>query len=378
MAFALLAYLPLSSLGAALTISVNNDPLVTAPPTPTVVTDDVIALDEEIVVHFSHPIADPAAYERLVSSFPAETLRFTWNTPQELRIIPQTLWNPQTVYSLALPLNTTQHHADIAQIFRFTTRAYPRVISTSIGGDHNYLRPGDTITVTLDQDAADFDIIAVVRPFVSLERTDSASYNSVAFRVGDIDQDVAGNHTVTVFARYAAAPRHAFYPIATHTFNTVTAMPDSWPKPAPELLERAKKATAPCITVGKYIDVNLAARVTTLFENGKYVTSFINSPGAPDTPTPTGTFRIYNKDPFALSNLLGVYMPYWMAFTENGEYGIHGLVIWPEGHEDMPEGGKESDVSIGRSVSPGCVRHDAAHSELIYKWTDIGTPIVIY
>jgi lipoprotein-anchoring transpeptidase ErfK/SrfK len=73
-----------------------------------------------------------------------------------------------------------------------------------------------------------------------------------------------------------------------------------------------------------------------------------------------------------------VYLPHWLAFTPDGLYGFHGLIVWPKGHEEMPSGGKESIKSIGNAVSAGCVRHDAENSQFLYKWAEIGTQVVIY
>ena len=376
-ALLLFAILPFTSFSAVMTISIDNGPNAVVSE-PVVVTDDIIALDEEIVVQFTHPVTDTTAYQSTISCYPSEQLLFAWNGAQELHIIPQTLWDPETTYSLAFPAEQSPSDTGLSQIFHFTTHPYPRVISTSIVNDEMYLAENDTVTVTFDRSIVDFDVSTAIRPFIPTQRTPSESDNTATFRIGAIPEDAVGTHNITIFVRHKSTPHHTFYPTITKNFTTVMPMPHTWPQPIDERLEIAKKATMPRITTGKYIDVNLAAQVTTLFDNGKYVTSFANSPGAAATPTPTGSFTIHNKDPYALSNLLGVYMPYWMAFTENGEYGIHGLVIWPEGHEEMPEGGKESTSSIGRSVSPGCVRHDAKNSEAIYKWTSVGTPVIIY
>ncbi len=376
-ALLLFAFLPLSSFSTALTVPIHNPPN-SVQPEPLVITDEIIALDEEIIITFTHPITDPSAYQEQVTCFPSETLRFTWITPQELRIIPQTLWDAETTYSLALPLRSAVSPTNLSQIFHFTTHTYPHVIASTIIDHNDYLKEDDTITFTFDRDISAFEFSATIQPSIDVERVPTDNPNAAQFRIGTIPEHIAGSHNVTIFVRHTSAPAQAFYPITTKTFTTVTSTPDVWPTPIDERLTIAKKSTAPRITDTKYIDVNLAAQVTTLFDHGKYITSFANSSGAAATPTPTGTFTIHNKDPYALSNLLGVYMPYWMAFTANGEYGIHGLVIWPEGHEEMPEGGKESTASIGRAVSPGCVRHDAKNSELIYHWASVGTPVVIY
>lgn len=95
--------------------------------------------------------------------------------------------------------------------------------------------------------------------------------------------------------------------------------------------------------------VSLPERTLSLLENGQVVRVFPVAVGAPQTPTPVGTFTIKNRIPNPTyyrpgkvigpgpSNPLGTR---WMGLDLKG-YGIHGT--------DEPQ-------SIGHALSHGCVR----------------------
>lgn len=87
--------------------------------------------------------------------------------------------------------------------------------------------------------------------------------------------------------------------------------------------------------------------------------------------TPTGEFKVHNKNPRAWSRTYGLYMPYWMAFVPSGKYGIHELPEWPGGY-------KEGANHLGTPVSHGCVRLGVGSAKAVYEWAEVGTPIVIY
>ena len=64
-------------------------------------------------------------------------------------------------------------------------------------------------------------------------------------------------------------------------------------------------------------------------------------------------------------------MPYWMAITATGKYGIHELPVWPNGY-------REGEDHLGRPVSHGCIRLGLDSAKFMYEWSNIGTPIFIY
>lgn len=155
------------------------------------------------------------------------------------------------------------------------------------------------------------------------------------------------------------------------SFTTLPAAPESWSADLAERLLEARKFTRPSIISGKYIDINLKSQVMTLFENGRLVDAFIVSSGLPGMDTPKGEHAIYNKSPRTWSKRYGLYMPYWMAITPDGKYGLHELPEWPGGY-------KEGANHLGRPVSHGCVRLGVGPAKILYDWSEIGTPVIVH
>jgi len=369
---------PLTSAGAGMTIYIDN--LANVAQEPIFAQETVINLDENIIVQFAAPIHDINQYESVVATYPQTNMIFTWrNKNTTLIITPKTIWRPETQYSIAFPYNSREADSSQSAMFSFETVAYPEVVKTNISKENNqYVNKGEEILITLDKNIDDFDVHAVTRPILETEQVYDPETRILHVKVTEQAQNYRGFHSLTLFAKHKSQSDAQFYPIDSVTFNTLLPRPDVWPEQFDDRLAIAAKSTAPQIKIGKYIDVNLEAQITTLFENGKFVTNFVDSAGATGTPTPIGEYQIYNKHPYALSNMFQVYLPYWLAFTSDGLYGFHGLIVWPKGHEDMPSGGKESERNIGNAVSAGCVRHDAEDSIFLYEWADVGTKVVIY
>ena len=101
---------------------------------------------------------------------------------------------------------------------------------------------------------------------------------------------------------------------------------------------------------------------------------FVISTGAPGTPTPTGDFFIYNKLTNQLSPLFNIYMDNWMAFTDDGLYGIHSLPYWKlKNGERLYEG----QDHLGTKISNGCIRLSVPDSEIVWDWAEVGIPVHI-
>jgi lipoprotein-anchoring transpeptidase ErfK/SrfK len=120
---------------------------------------------------------------------------------------------------------------------------------------------------------------------------------------------------------------------------------------------------------GKYIDIDLAKQLLTIFEGATQMGQYVVSSGKPSMPTPTGTRTIINKDPRAWSAKYGLWMPWWMGI--GGEYGIHELPEWPGGY-------KEGEAHLGTPVSHGCVRLGVGSAQTVYNWAEIGIPVYIH
>jgi hypothetical protein len=117
------------------------------------------------------------------------------------------------------------------------------------------------------------------------------------------------------------------------------------------------------------IDISIYAQKLFYFLGGVLIFDTPVSSGIYNT-TPRGEFTIHNKHPNAWSSY-GLWMPYWMAITANGKYGIHELPVWPNGY-------REGEDHLGTPVSHGCVRVGTVAAEKIYNLTKVGTPVFIY
>ncbi|MBI4053888.1 MAG: L,D-transpeptidase [Candidatus Doudnabacteria bacterium] len=123
----------------------------------------------------------------------------------------------------------------------------------------------------------------------------------------------------------------------------------------------------------RYVLVDLQAQRLRVFENEELVMEAIISSGHEKRPTPKGSFAIQNKSPRAFSKVAKLYMPYWMAFTHDGQYylGFHEL---PE----YPDGSKEGEEHLGRPYSGGCIRLGEGAAERLYSWAKVGDKVLIY
>ena len=123
------------------------------------------------------------------------------------------------------------------------------------------------------------------------------------------------------------------------------------------------------IKLAKRIEINTGAQELSYFLGGVRMGTFSVSTGKQGMPTPKGHFNIYNKVLKAWSPY-GLWMPYWLGMRY-GQFGIHELPIWPSGY-------KEGEDHLGQPVSHGCIRLGVGPAELIYNWTEAGTPVFIY
>ena len=125
----------------------------------------------------------------------------------------------------------------------------------------------------------------------------------------------------------------------------------------------------------KSIEISLRDRYLTLFDNGQVVKRFPVAIGAPESPTPAGTYAItrmeeapvYHKGGKVIApgpeNPVGVrYMAYFQIGS--GEYAIHGTA-WP------------SWVKLRAAVSLGCIRMLNQDVIALFQQVDVGTPVVV-
>ncbi len=179
-------------------------------------------------------------------------------------------------------------------------------------------------------------------------------------------------YTLTVKYRHRESDENVpMTEIARSTFTTLPAPPGTWSTDLQARLVEAKRFTRPQKTSGKYIDINLKSQVMTIFEEGNLVNAFVVSSGLVGMDTPKGEYTIHNKALRPWSKRYLLYMPYWMAITSDGKYGIHELPEWPGGY-------KEGANHLGRPVSHGCVRLGVGAAKTVYDWAPEGTPVIIH
>ncbi len=383
-----LIIVPISTLGAPLhtPVDFSTKPLLggaqysetaSAQLPPHTVSDARLVSDTEIVFIFDAPVNSESVHVDIYPSHPIET---KWDdTFHTLSISPHTTWAPGTHYSIALTLGDSDGPSTF---YSFRSDGYPQITAQEPNADVKdfVIENGKSFDVILDRSVESFDFRIVGRDLLPLEQELIPSERVLRATIKGVTE-TAKVMDFIVYAKQKEQSNAYFYPIGKVTFEARLPQPTIWPKEAQERTTLAVERVIPKVTEGKYIDIDLNARLTTLFEDGVAVKSFVNSPGAKETPTLTGTFKVENKGLRPISRSFGVYLPYWMAFTPDGLYGIHDLVEWPANHPDFPNspgGGKESIASIDAAVSPGCVRHDSENSAELYAWADVGTPIIIY
>ena len=105
------------------------------------------------------------------------------------------------------------------------------------------------------------------------------------------------------------------------------------------------------------VEISLARQVLFLYHNGTLTKILPVSTGAPDTPTPTGTFRIYRQQSGWRTSALGR--------LHNPQYFIGGYAM--HGSNSVPAG----------PASHGCVRIPMSASEWFPSQVAIGMQVVI-
>jgi hypothetical protein len=121
----------------------------------------------------------------------------------------------------------------------------------------------------------------------------------------------------------------------------------------------------------KYIIVDKSDQALYAYDGDELFMQQIISTGIELTPTPRGTFTIFKKTPsrYMQGPLPGISSKYYdlpgvpwnLYFTQQGAV-IHGA-YWHD--------------KFGRKWSNGCVNVDPKQAEKLYKWTDIGTKVIV-
>lgn len=124
------------------------------------------------------------------------------------------------------------------------------------------------------------------------------------------------------------------------------------------------------VKVKKQIKVDLGKQKVYLFENGQNKREYPISSGKLETPTPAGNFRVIHKQDMLYSKITDCWLPFWVGFTMDGQYGFHETPIC--------EGERTGEDKIGVPDSAGCIRLKLGDAEEFYNWAEIETPVEIY
>ncbi len=122
-------------------------------------------------------------------------------------------------------------------------------------------------------------------------------------------------------------------------------------------------------------EINLSTQQMYLKVGEEAVYQMTISSGASETPTPTGTWSVLNKQELRIGGAWPHYrMPYWQGFTSWG----HGLHALPYLESDGGVFWSEALTHIGIPVSHGCIRMLPDDAVTVYEFSDVGTSLYIH
>ncbi|MDX9913375.1 MAG: L,D-transpeptidase family protein [Candidatus Moranbacteria bacterium] len=328
---------------------------------------------DNVVINFSKPI-DAKYYKDNIKLVPETPMKAVMDDSRTRIIItPKTAWKVGTAYQINLPDGRAKNFMQIKSgEFNFETVGYPKVteVTPANGAVDVQLDIEDPIVVKFDKSTKDFFIDFRLSPEAEVKYKNNEEKNQFEILP---QENLADDtlYTLTIFAKAKNAKDEDYYRIHRISFTTLPPKPISWAQDLAQRVEQAKRFTAVKIKEGKYIDVNLSTQIMTIFENGKVINSFLISSGKRGMDTPKGEHQIYNKHPRPWSKKYGLFMPFWMAITSDGKFGIHELPEWPGGY-------KEGQNHLGIPVSHGCMRLGVEPAETVYGWAEIGTKVIVY
>ncbi|MEI7621002.1 MAG: L,D-transpeptidase [Candidatus Moraniibacteriota bacterium] len=328
---------------------------------------------EPIVLHFSQFMRPESFAGKIILSEATPFSAHWQNENKTLILTPLTAWPIIDSFRLSLGQGKTKYLANSTPSnFTLATQNIPKIISISPLSESRDVVLGieDPLKIVFEQSVKDFYIdFRIDSKTVAVKKINS---EKTIFEALPETPLLAGKqYTLDIYAKWKGENDDSYIPLSHSTFTTLDPPPLAWNTDLFLRVEEAKKFTPAKKLTGKYIDVNLASQVMTLFEDGKAVDSYIVSSGKPGMETSKGEFAIRNKADRPWSKKYGLYMPNWMALVPSGLFGIHELPEWPGGY-------KEGANHLGTPVSHGCVRLGIGPSKRVFDWAEIGTPVVIY
>ena len=116
---------------------------------------------------------------------------------------------------------------------------------------------------------------------------------------------------------------------------------------------------------------NSAQRVWMVDEHGLVHDSYLVS-GRPGTPAP-GRYKVFSKSEKAWAGHHGITMNWMVRFAwgETLALGFHSIPRYADGRP------LQSEAELGSYRSAGCVRQSDHKAEALYRWTPVGTTVVV-
>lgn len=328
---------------------------------------------ESFVIDFSIPI-NKKYYANGISLVPPTPMQVKLNKDKtKITLVPTDGWKVGQTYKVSIPEGKTTTFRPVQEAdFSFKITGSPKVeaVIPEDGTTEVVLGAEDPIKIDFDKSTEGFYIDFALEPAADLEFKNNDEKTSFDILPKESLQEGV-EYKLTIKSKPENTSDNNYEELSTTSFTTLPPQPQTWAEKLDERLAQAIKYTQPRIKEGKYIDINLSTQIMTIFEDGNKLGTFLISSGKAGMNTPKGTHQIYNKRPRPWSAKYGLYMPYWMAITSDGGYGIHELPEWPGGY-------KEGQNHLGIPVSHGCVRLGVGNAKRVYDWADIGTPVIVY
>ncbi len=328
---------------------------------------------DALVIDFSKAIREQSLTGK-ISLSPAIPFRTEWHDfGKRLVILPERNWTVDTTYQAVIGQGRTSLFARTPVFsFAFAGPKLPRLVSVlpSDQAKDVILGVEDPIRVAFDRTVKDFYIDFQFEPSVAVVYQNNPE--KTVFEILPSEAIQPGKpYRLSIRARYRNDEDAEYQSLGSVAFTTLPSRPAQAASNLALRAEEAKRFTQAKQGEGKYIDVNLATQVMTLFEDGQAVDAYIISSGKRGMETPKGNFAIHNKAARPWSKQYSLYMPYWQAITPDGKFGIHELPEWPGGY-------KEGANHLGTPVSHGCMRLGVGPARRVFEWAPIGTPVMIY
>ncbi len=331
-----------------------------------------LKLGDMITFRFSTKMLERSVEESM-SIQPSLRVRTAWS---DSRILTLTLLEaplPETTYEIIFDEAKTQFYVPQEKIKRkISSSVVPKLKNVYPSNEQKDVDINDQITIDFDQTIEDpFKIEVKVVPMTTNFNYKFNESNTQLVITPELKMEKKTEYLVTIQLRHnnldfsrelyqgkftTKPPPQVFYNYGGNNLQTKT--------------EDRLEEVEPQIVEGDYIDIDLSSQTMFIFESGKEKGAFKVSSGKIGMDTPQGTFSVMAKAKRPWSKEYGLYMPWFIQFTNRG-HGIHELPEWPSGY-------KEGTNHLGIPVSHGCVRLGIGPAKTVYDFAAVGMPIIIH